>query len=203
MANRVNLAAQRASDVAIGDPVPGAVREYIWKVIQQERDVAVNAWKHSLPITRDGPDLLPRVIRVQLESETAQSITADTVTWDVAMPSYGALKPGTLVVWENVFVTGIGQASNTVIEFTLGGINCMNRSSKDARNDFRVRALCRVTDSLYELLPSGRLPQATLVDSNILQSGRVSLTKAGGLDFGSNTVAKVTLLFIEPGAATL
>lgn len=170
----------------------------MFAAIELSRDAAVNPWAHSLPMPSEPVKFKPRVIRIQLESETA-IISDNEMTWDLRFPSFSEVAEGSTLVWESLFVAGTGAAANTTMEFSLSGLNVLNINTRNARSQFSIRAVCRSSDGVFDLLMNGRCPQATLLDRSLLRSARVTLSKTAGNPFSAQTVLRLGLLVLEPG----
>jgi hypothetical protein len=146
----------------------------------------------------------PRVIRVILDNDGIAGWDVDSITWNVNIQAVGPLRPGTIVIWRDLYIShvvsvggGFGfQLEGLGLEsYNVGGVN-------DGK-DFEVYAITRsTTPAIYEF--SGTAPLAATLRSpeQGLMGRRVVLRRAlnPATAFNGTQAIRVGLMIIEPGA---
>ncbi len=151
-------------------------------------------------VARGAPTNMPRQpvsreIVVELSNANA-TIAANTVSWQVASPSIGLLKPGSTVQLVSVVASNQGSAP---LEWGVSGFNTWRFTS--GSDGFALRGYLANTGSLLYTPNSGSVPiAATLQDLDLFSSGRrVTLhLLTPGAAFTTNDTYRLTLLISEP-----
>lgn len=198
MATRYNFDAERPEDYVIRDTPKTTDDQWLQAVNRPAPYPTV--WRDKAQIT-DRIDLPPRVIRLLLQSGSADFRDDHTMSWTLSFPQAEPLRPGTVVHWDNLIIDNMG--AQDWIEVGLSGL--------------RTTALNTNTNEPYTFIAGGNFPQAatakfiqlggatpvcaTLLELDILNSGRITLHNRNLLQLWDiGTDLRTTLVFIEPGA---
>lgn len=198
-------------------------QRYHWEA-NSKKDVTVretptqttDTWAHSLTINDPAPgsrnpltiatDRLTqpaRVIRVELDSRQAASMTSDTVTWNLSLSQIGPLKPGTVLVLRDATI-GAAHTLDDVVHVGLAGFSCQAFSTSSEPYVFKVPGIVRSTSPATLDFMGAEPCAATLMNcENGLASQRVTFSRLYGTGedwVPGTTVVRVGLQLIEPGA---
>lgn len=196
MSSRFNFEAERAADILVRSsrPLPNGLTKN-W-----EQDF-VNPNKPTRYIPDSIHKFPPRIIRIVLESEHAQSVSSSTMTWILRLDTIGPLREGSVLTVRDLNIAQGDVSIDTQMEVGLSGFNVHRYAVGSTQHDFRIGLLAKTTNPNLFSIPGTCSLSATMRDTvNGLSNRTITLSRiSGGLPW-NNTVVRLGLQISEPGS---
>lgn len=136
-------------------------------------------------------------------SEQAVSRTSTSITWLMNFSQIGKLKPGTVMVVRDLWLTPAVEVG-TFVDFQISGIPCHTIRTDSADSSFRFCAVARTGTTASAFAIPGTAPLAATLAGNAIETfsaNKLTLSRVSptGGDWTSASI-RLGILLVEPGA---